>query len=72
MKQLHKKFTDNQIKELITRYLQKKIARKYIQKQRDGSLFYTLKILLTVNPVNLDTCLSEQPSSPFRYFKTLS
>jgi len=31
MKQLHKKFTDDQIKELITRYLQKKIARKYIQ-----------------------------------------
>jgi len=32
MKQLHKKFTDYQIKELITRYLKKKIARKYIQK----------------------------------------
>jgi len=31
MKQLHKKFTDYQIKELITRYLEKKIARKYIQ-----------------------------------------
>ena len=31
MKQLHKKFTDDQIKELITRYLEKKIARKYIQ-----------------------------------------
>ena len=31
MKQLHKKFTDDQIKELITRYLKKKIARKYIQ-----------------------------------------
>jgi len=31
MKQLHKKFTDYQIKELITRYLKKKIARKYIQ-----------------------------------------
>jgi len=26
MKQLHKKFTDYQIKELITRYLEKKIA----------------------------------------------
>lgn len=31
MKQLHKKFTDYQIKELITRHLKKKIARKYIQ-----------------------------------------
>ena len=31
MKQLHKKFTDYQIKELITHYLKKKIARKYIQ-----------------------------------------
>ena len=31
MKQLHKKFTDYQIKELITRYLEKKLARKYIQ-----------------------------------------
>jgi hypothetical protein len=32
MKQLHKKFTDYQIKELITHYLKKKMARKYIQK----------------------------------------
>jgi hypothetical protein len=31
MKQLHKNFTDFQIKDLITRYLKKKIARKYIQ-----------------------------------------
>ncbi|MGB6607615.1 MAG: hypothetical protein WBF28_07395 [Atribacterota bacterium] len=31
MKQLHKKFTGYQIKELISRYLKKKIARKYIQ-----------------------------------------
>jgi len=31
MKQLHKKFTDYQIKELINRYLKKKIAKKYIQ-----------------------------------------
>jgi len=31
MKQLHKKFNDCQVKELITRYLKKKIARKYIQ-----------------------------------------
>ena len=31
MKQLHKNFTDYQIKDLIIRYLKKKIARKYIQ-----------------------------------------
>ena len=32
MKQLHKKFTDFQIKDLITRYLKKKIERKDLQK----------------------------------------
>jgi len=31
MEQLHKKFADNQIIELITRYLKKKIAGKYLQ-----------------------------------------
>ena len=31
MKQLPKKFTDYQIKELITRYLKKKIEREYIR-----------------------------------------
>jgi len=31
MAQLHKKFTDSQIKELIERYLSKEIERKYIQ-----------------------------------------
>jgi len=32
MKQLHKKFTDLQIKDLITRYLKKNVERKDIQK----------------------------------------
>jgi len=32
MKQLHKKFNDCQVKELMTRYLQKKIERKDLQK----------------------------------------
>ena len=32
MKQLHKKFTDYQIKDLITRYLKKNVERKDIQK----------------------------------------
>jgi len=31
MKQLHKKFTNSQVKALITRYLKKEIGRKYIQ-----------------------------------------
>jgi len=31
MKQLHKKFAEYQIKELITRYLKNKMARKFIQ-----------------------------------------
>jgi len=31
MKQLHKKFTNSQVKALITRYLKKEIERKYIQ-----------------------------------------
>lgn len=31
MAQLHKKFTDNQVEELIKRYLNKEIERKYIQ-----------------------------------------
>ena len=31
MVQLHKKFTDSQIKELISRYLRKEIKRNYIQ-----------------------------------------
>jgi hypothetical protein len=31
MVQLHKRFTDNQAKELIERYLKKEIERSYIQ-----------------------------------------
>ena len=31
MVQLHKKFTDSQVRELIDRYLRKEIKRKYIQ-----------------------------------------
>ena len=31
MVQIHKKFTDSQVKDLIERYLDKKIERKYIQ-----------------------------------------
>jgi len=31
MEHLHKKFTNSQVKALITRYLKKEIGRKYIQ-----------------------------------------
>jgi hypothetical protein len=31
MVHLHKRFTDNQVKELIERYLKKEIDRRYIQ-----------------------------------------
>jgi len=31
MTQLHKKFTDTQVRELLERYLRKEIERKYIQ-----------------------------------------
>jgi hypothetical protein len=31
MVQIHKKFTDSQVKDLIERYLDKKIERKYLQ-----------------------------------------
>ncbi|MCK4836236.1 MAG: hypothetical protein KAT17_06350 [Candidatus Aminicenantes bacterium] len=31
MSQLHKKFKDNEIKELIERYLRKEIKRRYLQ-----------------------------------------
>ena len=31
MVQIHKKFTDSQVKDLIERYLDKKIERKYVQ-----------------------------------------
>ena len=31
MVQLHKKFTDNQVKELIEKYLRKKVGRRYLQ-----------------------------------------
>ena len=38
-----------------------------LHKKRDGSLFYTLKILLTVNP---DNGPGELPSSSFKYLKS--
>ena len=44
MTQLHKKFADSQVKELMERYLRKEIERKYIQKILDikRSRFFVL------------------------------
>ena len=62
MKQLHKKFTDYQIKELITRYLQKKIARKYIQEILDikKTRFFALVKRLKNDPENFSISYSRR------------
>jgi len=48
MVQLHKKFTDIQIRELIERYLREEIERDYIQESRAlekrGSLLSSMRI----------------------------
>jgi hypothetical protein len=48
MVQLHKKFTDSQIRELIERYLREEIERDYIQESRAlekrGSLLSSMRI----------------------------
>ena len=54
MVQIHKKFTDSQVKDLIERYLDKKIERKYVQeilgiKKRK---FFTLVKRLKDSPEN--------------------
>jgi len=62
MKQLHKKFTDYQIKELITRYLKKKIARKYIQEILDikKTRFFALVKRLKDDPENFSILYSRR------------
>jgi len=62
MKQLHKKFTDDQIKELITRYLQKKIARKYIQEILGikKTRFFALVKRLKTDPENFSISYSRK------------
>jgi len=62
MKQLHKKFTDNQIKELITCYLQKKIARKYIQEILGikKTRFFALVKRLKTDPENFSISYSRR------------
>ena len=62
MKQLHKKFTDDQIKELITRYLKKKIARKYIQEILGirKTRFFALVKRLKADPENFSIMYSRK------------
>jgi len=62
MKQLHKKFTDDQIKELITRYLKKKIARKYIQEILGikKTRFFALVKRLKADPENFSISYSRR------------
>jgi len=54
MKQLHKKFTDFQVKDLLTRYLKKKVEREEIQKVLDikKTRFFALVKRLKDNPEN--------------------
>jgi len=51
---LHKKFTDSQVKALITRYLKKEIGRKYIQEILGikKTRFFALVKRLKDNPEN--------------------
>jgi hypothetical protein len=48
MKQLHKKFNDCQVKDLLTRYLKKKIERKDLQKVWQRIRFWLLFTLLVL------------------------
>jgi len=54
MKQLHKKFNDCQVKDLLTRYLKKKVEREEIQKVLDikKTRFFALVKRLKDDPEN--------------------
>jgi len=54
MKQLHKKFNDCQVKDLLTRYLKKKVEREEIQKVLDikKTRFFALVKRLKNDPEN--------------------
>ena len=54
MKQLHKKFNDGQVKDLLTRYLKKKVEREEIQKVLDikKTRFFALVKRLKDDPEN--------------------
>ena len=60
MKQLHKKFNDCQVKDLMARYLKKKVERKDIQKVLDikKARFFTLVKRLKDDPENFSVSYS--------------
>ena len=53
MVQLHKKFTDDQVKELIEKYLKKEVGRRYLQEILDigKSRFFALLASYQKNPL---------------------
>ncbi len=57
MVQLHKKFTDSQVKELVDRYLREEIERKYIQEVLGigKTRFFALIKACRENPVSKST-----------------
>jgi hypothetical protein len=62
MKQLHKKFTDFQIKDLLTRYLKKKVEREEIQKVLGikKTRFFALVKRLKDDPENFSVLYSRR------------
>ena len=62
MKQLHKKFTDFQIKDLLTRYLKKKVEREEIQKVLGikKTRFFALVKQLKDDPENFSVLYSRR------------
>ena len=62
MKQLHKKFNDCQVKDLLTRYLKKKVEREEIQKVLDikKTRFFALVKRLKTDPENFSISYSRK------------
>ena len=49
MTQLHRKFTDEQVKELIEKYLRKEVGRRYLQEGNKVESQGVIFILYSVN-----------------------
>ena len=62
VKQLHKKFNDGQVKDLLTRYLKKKVEREEIQKVLDikKTRFFALVKRLKDDPENFSILYSRR------------
>ena len=62
MKQLHKKFTDNQVKDLVARYQKKEIERKYLQEILgiQKTRFFDLLKQFKTNPSNFSISYSRK------------